>query len=82
MTFSVGSTTRKGFIAQEDGETVALLKAAGGIPLLVSNTPEFCTSWETNNQISGRTLNPFDARCTPGGSSGGEVRMTTNDFYG
>lgn len=73
MTFSVGSTTRKGFVAPADGVTVALLKAAGGIPLLVSNTPEFCTSWESKNQITGRSLNPYDARRTPGGSSGGEV---------
>lgn len=73
MAFSVGSSTRKGFISPADGEAVALLKSAGGIPLLVSNTPEFCTSWESNNQISGRSLNPYDARCTPGGSSGGEV---------
>lgn len=48
------------------------MRAAGAIPLLVSNTPEFCTSWESNNYITGRTLNPHDSRRTAGGSSGGE----------
>lgn len=73
MSYSVGSVHRKGMKATEDGETVALLKSAGGIPLLVSNTPEFCTSWESCNLITGRTLNPHDTRHSSGGSSGGEV---------
>lgn len=63
---------RRGIRATADGAAVANLRAAGAIPLLVSNTPEFCTSWESNNLLRGRTLNPHDARCTAGGSSGGE----------
>lgn len=59
--------------AEEDGTTVANVRAAGGIPLLVSNTPEYCTCWETNNKITGRSLNPYDTRRTTGDSSGGEV---------
>lgn len=73
--YSVGSLHRKGIKATEDGETVALLKSAGGIPLLVSNTPEFCTSWESSNLVTGRTLNPYDTRHSSGGSSGGEVSI-------
>lgn len=75
MSYSVGSVHRKGIKAPEDGETVALLKSAGGIPLLVSNTPEFCTSWESSNLVTGRSLNPFDTRRSPGGSSGGEASI-------
>lgn len=63
---------RRGTRASVDGAAVANLRAAGAIPLLVSNTPEFCTSWESDNLLSGRTLNPHDARRTAGGSSGGE----------
>lgn len=73
MSYAVGSVQRKGIKATEDGETVALLKSAGGIPLLVSNTPEFCTSWESTNLLTGRTKNPYDTRHSSGGSSGGEV---------
>lgn len=73
MPLSVGHIPRKGIIAHEDGETVAKIRSAGGIPLLVSNTPEYCTSWESSNFITGRSLNPYDRRRTCGGSSGGEV---------
>lgn len=73
MSNSVGSFVRKGMISLKDGECVGNLRSAGAIPLLVSNTPEFCTSWETNNFITGRTLNPHDSRRSAGGSSGGEV---------
>ncbi|KAJ6638111.1 Fatty-acid amide hydrolase 2 [Pseudolycoriella hygida] len=72
MSYSVGSLTREGVKSTKDGDTIGHLRAAGGIPLLVSNTPEFCTSWETSNLITGRTLNPYNSRITPGGSSGGE----------
>ncbi|XP_055587613.1 fatty-acid amide hydrolase 2-B-like [Uranotaenia lowii] len=70
--FTGGSLPRAGIKASCDGEAVALLRAAGCIPLLVSNTPEYCLSWESYNHITGRTLNPYDNRRTAGGSSGGE----------
>lgn len=72
MSLCVGSTKRRGARATEDADCVELLRAAGAIPLLVSNTPEYCMSWETNNYVTGRTLNPHDSRRTAGGSSGGE----------
>nr|CAD7439053.1 unnamed protein product [Timema bartmani] len=61
--------------AQEDAETVRLLREAGAIPLLVSNTPELCMHLETVNRVTGRTNNPYDLRRTPGGSSGGEAAL-------
>lgn len=61
--------------ATEDAETVRLLRQAGAIPLVVSNTPELCMCWETYNPRVGRTNNPYDTRRTPGGSSGGEVNI-------
>lgn len=73
MSYSVGSLIRKGKKATSDGDVIANLRAAGGIPLLASNTPEYCVSWETFNFVTGRTLNPHNLRRTPGGSSGGEV---------
>lgn len=72
LSYSVGSVHRKGMVAPADGVAVANLRAAGAIPLLVSATPEFCTSWETYSYVNGRTLNPHDPCRTSGGSSGGE----------
>lgn len=54
------------------GKATELVIQAGAIPLCVSNTPEYCYSWESFNLVTGRTLNPYDQRRTPGGSSGGE----------
>ncbi|XP_055618663.1 fatty-acid amide hydrolase 2-like [Toxorhynchites rutilus septentrionalis] len=70
--YTGGSLPRQGVRASGDGEAVAQLRNAGCIPLLVSNTPEYCLSWESYNHITGRTCNPYDNRRTAGGSSGGE----------
>ncbi|EDV49972.1 fatty-acid amide hydrolase 2-A [Drosophila erecta] len=72
MTFAVGSLSRKNVKAHADGEAVKRLKSAGAIPLLVSATPEYCFSIETDTLLNGRCLNPYDSERTPGGSSGGE----------
>lgn len=69
------SLSRKGIKANKDAIVVEKLRAAGAIPLLVSTTPEYCVSWECNNYVYGRTLNPFDLSRTPGGSSGGEAAI-------
>ncbi|RVE44206.1 hypothetical protein evm_011161 [Chilo suppressalis] len=69
---SVGCLEFAGRKATNDGEAVRLMKRAGGIPLLVSNTPELCLGWETTNLLRGTTNNPYCLDRTPGGSSGGE----------
>lgn len=68
----VGSLQRADLISPANGEVVSNVVAAGGIPLLVSITPEYCSSIETNPATQKRCLNPHDSRRTPGGSSGGE----------
>lgn len=73
MSLSGGTLARAGIKALEDSEVVKKLKASGAIPLLVSNTPEICLSWECNNFITGKTNNPYDVSRTSSGSSGGEV---------
>ncbi|XP_063695622.1 fatty-acid amide hydrolase 2-B-like [Culicoides brevitarsis] len=72
---TAGSMARLHEKADKDSESVRLLRAAGGIPLCVSNTPEWCMAWESYNHITGRTLNPYDLSRTAGGSSGGEAAL-------
>ncbi len=58
-------------IAEHDSPVVANLKNAGAIIVGRSNTPAFSMRWFTDNELHGRTLNPWNAAITPGGSSGG-----------
>lgn len=62
-------------IALEDAPAVHQLKKHGGIVLLVSNTPELCMCWETYNNVTGLTKNPYNLKRTAGGSSGGEAAL-------
>ena len=66
-----GIVALKDNIATSDSPVVASLRKAGAIIVGLSNTPAFSLRWFTDNDLHGRTLNPFDASVTPGGSSGG-----------
>jgi Asp-tRNA(Asn)/Glu-tRNA(Gln) amidotransferase A subunit family amidase len=54
-----------------DGVQSARLRAAGGIPIGKSNTPEFGWIGYTSNGVFGTTHNPWNLERSPGGSSGG-----------
>jgi amidase len=58
-------------IASTDSPPVANLRKAGAIIIGRTNVPAFCVRYFTDNALHGRTLNPWDAGRTPGGSSGG-----------
>jgi amidase len=62
-------------VPDRDATVVARLRAAGGILLGKTNTPEFTWSDETDNDVYGRTSNPYDLERTPGGSSGGAAAI-------
>lgn len=62
-------------IPERDATVVARLRAAGGILIGKTNTPEFTWSDETDNDVFGRTANPYDLTRTPGGSSGGAAAI-------
>lgn len=68
-----GSRFWKGQTADGDAVVVSRLRAAGAIPLALSNVPELCAWGDTANVVDGRTRNPYDTRRSPGGSSGGEA---------
>jgi aspartyl-tRNA(Asn)/glutamyl-tRNA(Gln) amidotransferase subunit A len=67
-----GSKLFAGNIPDWDATAVARFKAAGGIPLMKTNLPEFSFWTESDNLVTGRTNNPWNLERTPGGSSGGE----------
>ncbi|MEN1833346.1 amidase [Pseudomonas lijiangensis] len=56
-----------------DATVVARLRKAGAIILGITNVPELCMAFETENLLYGRTLNPHDTSRSAGGSSGGEA---------
>lgn len=58
-------------MASEDAPVVAHWRKAGAIVIGRSNTATYSSRWFTDNGLHGRTLNPWDAAITPGGSSGG-----------
>ena len=68
----IGSLLHKGEIPAEDAVVVSRLRAAGALILGTTNCPELLMAYETANDLHGRTRNPWDLNCTPGGSSGGE----------
>jgi amidase len=63
-------------LASSDSPVVANLRRAGAIVVGRSNAPAMSLRWFTDNDLHGRTLNPFDAARTPGGSSGGAAAAT------
>jgi fatty acid amide hydrolase 2 len=67
-----GLLARKGRLARVDATAVSRLRAAGAIPLAVTNLSELCMWMESSNRVYGRTNNAYDPSRTAGGSSGGE----------
>lgn len=58
-------------ISSADSAPVANLRKAGAVLFGRTNTPAFSHRAFTDNDLHGRTLNPWDPARTPGGSSGG-----------
>jgi amidase len=56
-----------------DGEVVRRLRAAGAIPIGITNVPELMIFPWTATAANGVTRNPWNAERTPGGSSGGSA---------
>ena len=56
-----------------DGEVVRRLRAAGAIPIGITNVPELMIFPWTASDANGVTRNPWDPTRTPGGSSGGSA---------
>ena len=75
-----GSLLYKDFIAPRDAVAVGRLKAAGGIFLGMTNTPEMAAKGHTENKVYGPTRHPMNPALTPGGSSGGAAAALAAGF--
>ncbi len=73
LRWEAGTKLRAGFVASKHAAVVQRLRAGGAVILGTTNTPELLMAWETDNDLYGRTNNPWDISRTPGGSSGGEA---------
>jgi amidase len=71
LPLSMGSPLLAGQIAPHDSLMVERMKAAGGIVIGKSNTPEWGLGSHTFNPVFGATGNAFDPTRSAGGSSGG-----------
>lgn len=80
-----------GAVPESDAAIVRRMREAGAVPIGRGNMPDFGMRWDTDNDLFGRTVNPFDPQRSAGGSSGGDaVAVATgmaavglgNDFGG
>ncbi|MEA2577586.1 MAG: amidase [Chloroflexota bacterium] len=72
---TAGTVAWRERIPTRDATVVRRVRAAGGILLGKTNTPEFTWSSETDNDVYGKTSNPYDLSRSPGGSSGGPAAI-------
>ena len=68
-----GSRLFADHVSQADAVPLRRLRDAGAILLGKTNVPEFCSHWDTYNELFGATVNPHDPTRSAGGSSGGEA---------
>jgi amidase len=68
---TAGSPIFRHRMPEADSPLVAMLRAAGVIPIGKTNVPEFGMGSHTYNNVYGTTLNPWDTTKSAGGSSGG-----------
>jgi amidase len=73
LTTTLGMVELAGNRPARDATIVARMRASGAILLGKTNCPPGGSGGVTDNELHGRTLNPYDAQRSPGGSSGGEA---------
>jgi amidase len=72
---AAGVRERATVVPTRDAAAVARMRAAGAILIGKTNCPPWGGGSFTDNELYGRTNNPYDTGRTPGGSSGGEAAI-------
>ena len=76
LTWSASTNGWRGLrsaVPARDATVVRRVRAAGAVPIGRGNMPDFGMRWDTDNDLFGRTVNPWDSGRSPGGSSGGDA---------
>jgi len=68
-----GSNILQGYIAPYNATVIQKMKDAGLSPFGRTNMDEFAMGSTTESSFYGKTLNPHNSDCVPGGSSGGSA---------
>jgi amidase len=71
MRTTYGSPLYRDHEPAEDALVVQRIRAAGGVIIGKTNTPEFAAGGNTNNSVFGPTRNPWNPDRSAGGSTGG-----------
>jgi aspartyl-tRNA(Asn)/glutamyl-tRNA(Gln) amidotransferase subunit A len=70
-----GSNILKGYVAPYNATVIEKLLANGLSPFGRTNMDEFAMGSTTESSCYGKTLNPLNHNCVPGGSSGGSAAV-------
>lgn len=77
-----GSVVFKDFVPPADEAPIGNLRAAGAVIIGKTNVCEFGPTCYTDNNLRGRTANPYDERLSPSGSSGGAAAAVAAGLVG
>ncbi len=80
MPTSAASLSLASSVPPDDGYLTRRLREAGAVFLGKTNMHEFAYGITTISSLGGQTLNPYDLRRNPGGSSGGTGAAVTANF--
>ncbi len=70
---TAASKILQGYVAPYDATVITKLRSAGLAPFGRANMDEFAMGSTTESSYYGKTLNPINRECVPGGSSGGSA---------